>query len=188
MLFGLEFRQRRAYPSNLVLSCRKLDEFTHSLSNDLVAIATVLDPRGKMRAMKETIQSDIESSLRNALSKLESTGLDESTLSGSSSPARSTSIFDSIFVLHEAHELEHYLASPCEVRSTDVMQFWRSRTQQYPQFQKLDRKILCIQTTSVPSERAFSLAGLIDIPLRNRISPDSFRSNMLLSSWLKLLR
>lgn len=68
---------------------------------------------------------------------------------------------------------------------SNINQFFQCRA--HNKLLIIHHKLLIIQPTSVASERAFSAAGLINTDRRNRMSPVSFRSNMLLNSWIKYL-
>ena len=52
------------------------------------------------------------------------------------------------------------------------MVWWKLHQDDFPSLSKLALKYLCIPATSVPSERIFSLAGLVVNRLRARLSPE----------------
>lgn len=64
---------------------------------------------------------------------------------------------------------------------------WSMGGQQYPKLAQLALKVLCIQATSVSSERVFPVAGNIDTLNRNRLSDQSVESIVLLKSWMAYL-
>lgn len=53
---------------------------------------------------------------------------------------------------------------------------------------KIARDYLAIQALSVPCERLFSMAGLADTSLRNRMKPDMFSALQTLRSQLQMER
>lgn len=163
---------------------RKLQAYSNALENDVTTIATILDPRVKMRFLKT--RAVAINLVRRSLERLKPADLDNSNSSQAPTSA-SSSIFDQIFINDESDELEAYLAAPCEKKSVDVLGYWQSTGSCFPQLQKLAQTVLCIQATSVASERVFSAAGSIDTAKRNQLSSESFRSNMLLRSWLDFL-
>lgn len=68
-------------------------------------------------------------------------------------------------------ELDLYLAS--RAGSIPALVWWRQNKNQYPRLAQLARKYLAIPATSVPSERAFSTAGLTITKQRARLSPEN---------------
>lgn len=59
------------------------------------------------------------------------------------------------------------------VSPDDVMTWWESQQNTYPNISKLARALLAIPATSVPSERIFSLAGLAINAKRSGLLPSS---------------
>ena len=51
------------------------------------------------------------------------------------------------------------------------LQWWNSHKATFPHLAMLAKKYLCVQATSVPSERVFSAAGNIVTAKRNRLKP-----------------
>jgi hypothetical protein len=51
--------------------------------------------------------------------------------------------------------------------------WWKTHASQFPQLAKLARRVLCVPATSAPSERIFSIAGLIARQKRNRLAPET---------------
>jgi hypothetical protein len=78
-----------------------------------------------------------------------------------------------------------YLNSPIEPESTDVLLWWKNKEPALPNLTKMAYEILSVPSTSVPSEVAFSKAGLIISKKRNRLSNKNIQACMCLSSWLK---
>lgn len=81
-------------------------------------------------------------------------------------------------------ELERYLMLPLENR-IDPLLWWQVKQEEFPILCKIARDYLCIQATSVPSEQAFSIAGLTISPLRNRLEAETARITLCLKSWLR---
>lgn len=96
-----------------------------------------------------------------------------------------SSIFEDIYVNAEQDEVESYLYSLRETLQCDPLTFWKTNLKRYLKLANLARIVLAIQATSVSSEKTFSRAGLVNSALRNRLSPKSFRANVLLNSWLE---
>ena len=82
------------------------------------------------------------------------------------------------------NELEYYES----LNATDVdetmlgqikrpLNFFKKHCDDLPKLARVARIIMCVPSTSVPSESLFSIAGLIQNDLRNRLAPTSL--NML---------
>ena len=79
-------------------------------------------------------------------------------------------------------ELDRYLAMPLE-NQIDPLLWWQSQQQGFSILSQMARDYLCIQATSVASEQAFSVAGLVISPLRNRLEAETARATLCLKSW-----
>jgi hypothetical protein len=64
----------------------------------------------------------------------------------------------------------------------DPLLWWQSQQQGFPILSQMARDYLCIQATSVASEQAFSVAGLVISPLRNRLEAETARATLCLKS------
>jgi hypothetical protein len=87
---------------------------------------------------------------------------------------------DKIFQEYNTYMIEK------RTKNVDVLYFWRVNQISFPILSKIARDYLSISSTSVPSERCFSRSGFIVNKYRNRLSPISIKSNILLNDWLKL--
>lgn len=106
-------------------------------------------------------------------------------------PSSSTSYFDDeIFGPADTQsndsvesEVQRYLREPLEPRSTDLLNYWKSREKLYPTLALMAKCFLAIPGTSVSSERAFSKAKNILGPQRNSLSPQSVEILLCLKDW-----
>lgn len=165
----------------------KLYNYSQSLTNEIALIASVLDPRIKASFIvrERSALLRLKQSIKDRMQHIGS-NIDESSCSEQSSLS-SESIFDTIFLKSSPNEIDSYLSAAREAQQVNALDYWFANKTVYPELFRLAQNILSIQPTSVASERTFSLAGLIDLPRRNRLSSESFRSNMLLNSWLDFL-
>lgn len=63
-------------------------------------------------------------------------------------------------------------ADPTELNDDgDLLSFWKKRTTSFPLLSTLARAMLCVPATSTPSERVFSVAGLVLTAKRSRLMP-----------------
>ena len=185
---------------------RKLDAYWSHMDQDLVILAAVLDPRVKLSLfsgdkLERAIlllekQFEIQNTNLNA-SKSTSTTSSGIEVSNSLSPSASSSsshdgdteptYFSDVYLQASSDEVQNYLKLEREKRVCDIMAYWKTNSATFPKLYELALTIMSVQSTSVASERTFSIAGLLDTARRNRLSPESFRSNVLLGSWLKFL-
>ncbi|CAK9291128.1 unnamed protein product [Gordionus sp. m RMFG-2023] len=84
---------------------------------------------------------------------------------------------------NDNNQLTTYLNEPLAPEITNILDWWRGNADRFPHLAMMARDYLCQQTTSVASERAFSLAGNIMTKLRNRMAPSMLKQCMSLSSW-----
>ena len=63
--------------------------------------------------------------------------------------------------------LKNYIESNVIARQDDPLLFWSENKQNWPHLHNLALKYLCVQPTSVPSERLFSKTGSIITEKRN---------------------
>ena len=68
-------------------------------------------------------------------------------------------------------EIERYMLEPAS--QSPPLQWWKERVGTFPTLSRLAAKYLCIPSSSVPSERIFSLAGNIVTKKRCGLSPDN---------------
>jgi hypothetical protein len=77
----------------------------------------------------------------------------------------------------------------------DPLLWWKSNSTQFPIIAKIARKFLCIPATSAPSERVFSVAGLVISKLRSHLTPENAsciimlrESKKVIAKWYKKLQ
>lgn len=150
-------------------------DYGTEMSQNCAILANLMDPRFKLESLPGTIKTNA----RNFISRL--IDIDETT---SIESQDNSSLFDGIFLESSVSELDHYIAAPREPKNTDVLNYWKQNSSRFPKLASFARQLLCIQATSVASERSFSIAGELNVPKRNGLSLDSFRANVLLKSWL----
>lgn len=70
-------------------------------------------------------------------------------------------------------EVEYFLttASLAYVPDGDILKYWKKMQGQFPWLSALAKSILCILATSTPSERVFSIAGLVVTAKRSCLHP-----------------
>ena len=80
-------------------------------------------------------------------------------------------------------EVARYMAEP--QKRDDPLKWWKMNGHRFPPLQKLAKKFLCRPSTSVPSERLFSAAGLTVTKGRARLDPDTVDCLLFLHCYYK---
>ncbi|KAL4097430.1 hypothetical protein QTP88_022212 [Uroleucon formosanum] len=78
-------------------------------------------------------------------------------------------------------ELDKYLSLPSVGLNCNPLQWWKIFNSEFPTLAKLTMKYLCIQGTSVPSERIFSCAGNVITDHRSSLSSEHAEELIFLS-------
>ena len=68
-------------------------------------------------------------------------------------------------------ELQQYRC--ISVASDDVLHWWKRQAETFPRLSSLAQGILAVPATSAPSERVFSIAGLILQAKRSSLAPEN---------------
>jgi inhibitor of KinA sporulation pathway (predicted exonuclease) len=67
----------------------------------------------------------------------------------------------------------------------DPLSWWKVHQKEYPILSLMAKDFLIIQSTSVPSEQAFSIANNTITQTRNRLDPETAREILCLKSWIE---
>lgn len=79
-------------------------------------------------------------------------------------------------------EIKGFLSEPLLPRTSDPLEWWKSRATVFKKTCDVMKTRLCIVATSVPSERIFSKAGQIITDKRNRLSPGKVQELIFLNA------
>ena len=118
------------------------------------------------------------------------TSLDVSPLSSTSSSDSDDIDFTSLFEKPSKEnawkkEINDYLQQTRAPKDTDVLEWWKKHESNFSSLAKMAKDLLCIQATSVASERMFSQAGLINTKLRSMLNETSNKCLLCINSWCK---
>jgi hypothetical protein len=102
---------------------------------------------------------------------------------GASRTARTTTPSTSSIVRSEHSELDRYLALLNE-EEIDPLLWWQAHASEFPIICEMAQDFLTIQSTSVASEQAFSIAGNTITKTRNCLLPETARASLCLKSWI----
>lgn len=80
-------------------------------------------------------------------------------------------------------EIQQYLS--CNTGPvTDLLAWWRDHQGQFPKLAQVARNTLCVQASSAPSERNFSVAGNVITKRRTALSSENVNAILFLNSCL----
>lgn len=89
-----------------------------------------------------------------------------------------------------ALETECYLllSMASKIKKFDVLEFWKDNVKLMPKLSSIAAKVLSIPATSTPSERNFSIAGIVVNSRRSQISPDNLDRVLFLHNNYDLIK
>jgi hypothetical protein len=83
------------------------------------------------------------------------------------------------------NELDLYMAEPLlKQDSFDILAYWKNKTDKYPILSQIARDLMSIQVSTVASESAFSGAGRVLDPYRNRLDPEMVEALVCSKDWI----
>ena len=163
----------------------KLKDYWDEHLNQSSKISSILDPR-----YKTTLFDNNMSEILKNLQELFTTYLPlNSNQSIPKSKQSSRDYFlnllnqNNIYQKVSNDELVQYLNSSVD-NNTDPLIWWKIHEKDYPILSQIAKDYLTIQATSVPSERAFSISGLIISKTRNRLDPETARAIICMKNWI----
>jgi hypothetical protein len=87
------------------------------------------------------------------------------------------------------NELDKYMADDLlQQNPFDILAYWKNNTEKYPVLAQIARDMMSIQVSTVASESAFSGAGRIIDPYRNRLDPEMVQALVCTKDWLNAAR
>ncbi|CAF1294550.1 unnamed protein product [Didymodactylos carnosus] len=188
---GMERRFENVYKEELVLLCTVLDP---NFKNFLFATLTFYDKRPTTKALIDkmgafTSKQEAYNLLKqqydlvNPYNTQSTVTTQPCRITSDSNDHKETDLFD--FMVDGGHsnqaqsqsramnEFEIYSKEEQIPKSLSSLEWWKSKQTKYPVLSELARKYLSIQSSSAPSERIFSTAGLITSDRRSRLTPDN---------------
>lgn len=87
----------------------------------------------------------------------------------------------------EPKEFQKYLQFPLSAPKVNVLEYWRSQTEEFPNISHMARDYLAVQSGAVAVERDFSTGSHLVTPKRCSLAPETIRACLCLKSWLRNL-
>ncbi|CAF1112847.1 unnamed protein product [Brachionus calyciflorus] len=153
----------------------------------------VLDARFKASIIERDKKDLIKLKIKNLINNISN---DEELLNNQNFTqdfsSHETSLVHSILlqndlVNNDQNEVDKYFSSPLLGQNSDPIEWWSSNIKDYPKMGKIAMGMIAACSTSVPSERFFSVSGLTVNKLRTRLTPDKVNKLMVLWSWNRFL-
>ncbi|KAG1953673.1 zinc finger BED domain-containing protein 1-like [Pimephales promelas] len=168
------------------------EKYSDPHTQELLDIATVLDPRFKLNYVSEDNKVSVKDRLKNEMTsigmqsppttdpsaqpllppaekKRKTLGCFLKAAKGNEAAAPSDASQENDVDM----ELGSYLLTRNIDREDDPITWWKEHKGQYPKLSVLARKYLCIPATSSPSERVFSTGGNIVTCQRSSLKPQN---------------
>jgi hAT family C-terminal dimerisation region/Domain of unknown function (DUF4413) len=175
----------------------KFDSIQENLYNSSAYLALILDPRFKTQILPNSISVEtIKQTLIdefNSYKNMDYFSDNEINDEGVGEKRKAPGIMDLMLQKKQKagnlqrNEIDEYLVIPIEPSNIDPCEWWKNHKSQYPILAKIARDYICIPSTSVPSEQAFSKSGELISKKRNRLGDSAIEACMCLNSWIKLL-
>lgn len=174
---------------------KKYEKLLEIKSSKLPYVATFLNPALKMSFFKEHEYSkpSIKEIQRSICEVFERQYESENANSTDDKPEEETpdEFFDYMFKRGRANkepkEFQKYLNFPLSSAKVNVLDYWQSQKEDFPNLSATARDYLAIQSGSVAVERDFSMGVDLITATRCRLLPETVRACMCLKSWIKSL-
>ena len=166
----IEYYMRKFYGDEYQV---KLDEFVSVIKKLYQFYASSANATSKKKSSKtgpsnatDIIMGDVDEDLENFLYSASEPGMVES------------------------NELEKYMAEPLQkiVDEFDILAWWKNKREDYPIITQIVRDVMAIQVSTVASESAFSAAGRVVDPYRNRLDPEIVEALICTKDWVAAAR
>ena len=182
-----------SFVTALKLSLKKRVPYYEEIETYL--LATILDPRFKLRWSNEAEKESLIDLLKGAVKKLElpSTAEQDQEQSEEPCPKKVKALFsfmpdaDSGSSLSRsqsqssgAKEVDEYLQAGSVSMQINPLKFWKENEKKYPLMVRLARDVLGVPSSSSPVEQLFSVAGKVFSPERYRLTDTRFEQLMFI--------
>lgn len=88
----------------------------------------------------------------------------------------------------EPKEFQKYIHFPLSAPKVNVLEYWRSQKDEFPNLSNMAQDYLGAQSSSVAVERDFAMGTDLVTPTRCSLLPETIRACMCLKSWMKNLK
>ena len=170
----------------------KFDFIQENLYNSSAYLALILDPQFKTQILPNSISVETIKQMLinefNSYKNMDYFSNNEINDEGVGEKRKALGIMDLMLQKKQKagnlqrNEIDEYLVIPIEPSNIDPCEWWKNHKSQYPILAKMARDYICIPSTSVPSEQAFSKSGELISKKRNRLEDSAIEAYMCLNS------
>jgi len=175
----------------------KFNSIQENLYNPSAYLALILDPRYKTQILPNSVDAEtIKKILKdeyNNYKNMDENKINEDVSSLVGEKRKAVGIMNLMLQKKQKvdnsqrNEIDEYLIINVEPSNINPCEWWRNHKSQYPILARIARDYICIPSTSVPSEQAFSKSGELISKRRNRLGDNAIEACMCLNSWMQLL-
>jgi len=192
----------------MAIAMREKFEKNWSSSSMSLAVACFFDPRYKKRMVElymKKFYGDYQVTLDEFISVLRK--LYHFYVSSKPAPPKTTEhvsptdqqdnenseleryLYDDLAARDDSNELDKYMVEPLLKQNPfDILAYWKNKIEKYPTLCQIARDIMSIQVSTVASESAFSAAGRVIDPYRNRLDPEMVKALICTKDWIRATR
>ena len=175
----------------------KFNSIQENLYNPSAYLALILDPRYKTQILPNSVDAEtIKKILKdeyNNYKNMDENKINEDVSSLVGEKRKAVGIMNLMLQKKQKvdnsqrNKIDEYLIINVEPSNINPCEWWRNHKSQYPILARIARDYICIPSTSVPSEQAFSKSGELISKRRNRLGDNAIEACMCLNSWMQLL-
>lgn len=178
---------------NGLVKLKKYEEELRLNKSKIPYVAVFLNPSLKMSYFKEHGYSkssirDIQKSISELFEK--TYGSETTNHDDAAEEEESDEFFEHMHkrsVNREPKEFQKYLHFPLSAPKVDILQYWRSQKDEFPNLTNMARDHLAVQSSAVAVERDNSAGVDLVSATRCSLAPETIQACMCLKSWLKNL-
>lgn len=172
---------------------QKYEDYTQIKNSKIPYVAMFLNPALKMSYFKEhnftkPMIKEIQKSICEVFENNYGIGNNDNNDKKAEEESHDE-FFDHMFkrakASKEPKEFQKYLNFPLSAPKVDVLQYWQSQKEDFPNLSVMARDYLPVQSSSVAVERDFSMGVHLVTPTRCCLAPETVRACMCLKSWIK---
>lgn len=173
---------------------KKYEDQLHISKSRLPYVAVFLDPSVKMSYFKEHGYSKpLIRDIQKAITEMFEQTYGKEVSNHSDDNSKEEPIDEFLAHMHkravnrEPKELQKYMQFPLSGPKVNILEYWRSQKDEFPNLSNMARDNLAVQSSSVAVERDFSMGSDLVTPKRCSLLPETIRACLCLRSWMKNL-
>lgn len=171
---------------------KKYEKELQLRSSKLPYVAVFLNPSLKMSFFKEhgykkPLIKDIQKSICETFEKTYGKELPNQKSEDEEEPDEFFEFMHKRTVNKEPKEFQKYLNFPLSASKVNLLEYWKSQKEEFPNLSNMARDYLAVQSSSVAVERDFSMGLDLVTATRCALLPQTIRACMCVKSWIQNL-